>query len=54
MFDKRLLAMVPEARKYIAGNVGLQWIALAANIALMVSIGWFLQNMLMGTATTSS
>lgn len=51
MFDKRLLAMVPEAQRYILKNVLLQWLALVANIALMIVIGWFLQRMLYGTAT---
>ena len=48
MFDKRLLAMVSSARKHIAANVAFQWLALAANIALMVTIGLFLQGMLEG------
>ena len=43
MFDKRLLAMVPEAKKYIAGNVALQWIALLANVVVMVCLGLFVQ-----------
>lgn len=51
MFDKRLLALVPEAKKYIFLTVFFQWIALAANIVLMVSIGFFLQGMLFGAAT---
>lgn len=51
MFDKRLLAMVPGAKKYIAANVAFQWLALAANVALMVAIGLFLQGMLSGTVT---
>lgn len=51
MFDKRLLAMVPEAQRYILKNVLFQWLALVANIALMIVIGWFLQRMLYGTAT---
>lgn len=50
MFDKRLLAMVPEARKYIAASVALQWVALVFNIVLMVAIGLFLQKMLDGSA----
>ena len=35
MINKRLIGTVPESRKYIAGNVALQWCALAANIAMM-------------------
>ncbi len=48
MFDKRLLALVSSARKYIAANVMLQWFALVANILLMVSVGVFLQGLLAG------
>lgn len=46
MFDKRLLALVPEARKHIAACVGLQWVGLVSTIALFVLVGSFLQDML--------
>lgn len=52
MFDKRLLSLVPQAKKYIAFNVLCQWIALVANIALMVAIALFLQSMLEGSASS--
>ena len=38
MINKRLIGTVSESKKYIAGNVVLQWISLAANIAMMASI----------------
>ena len=38
MMDKRLLSTVPESRKYIAANVALQWLALAANIGLVTAV----------------
>ena len=38
MLNKRLIGTVAESRKYIAGNVVLQWCSLAANIAMMFSI----------------
>lgn len=38
MIDRRLLAAVPESRKYIAANVALQWLALAANILLVTAV----------------
>ena len=38
MLNKRLIGTVAESRKYIAGNVILQWCSLAANIAMMFSI----------------
>ena len=38
MINKRLIGTVAESRKYIAGNVVLQWCSLAANITMMFSI----------------
>ncbi len=43
VFSMRLLRMVPAARGPIVVNVALQWAALAANVALMVFIGLFVQ-----------
>ena len=40
MINKRLIAAVPESRKYIAGKRALcQWVSLLANIALLGAIG---------------
>ena len=41
MIDKRLIGMVPESKKYVVGNVLMQWISLAANVVLMMSITRF-------------
>ena len=49
VFSKRLTAMVPQAMKYIAGNVLAQWVALLANIAIMVTIGLFIDGFISGT-----
>lgn len=49
MFNKRLLAMVPTAMRYILANVLFQWIALIANIAVMVTIGLFIYDALGGS-----
>ena len=38
MINKRLIGTVAESKKYIAGNVVLQWCSLATNIAMMFSI----------------
>ena len=38
MINKRLIGTVAESKRYIAGNVILQWCSLAANIAMMFSI----------------
>ncbi len=37
MFDKRLMRLCPESKKYIAGNILLQWIELLCN-ALMIYV----------------
>ncbi|WP_367924091.1 ABC transporter ATP-binding protein/permease [uncultured Ruthenibacterium sp.] len=48
MMDKRLIRTVGESKKYIAANVGLQWIALLANIALSFSISVTIQYLIEG------
>ena len=45
MINKRLIAAVGESKRYIAANVLLQWIALAANIAMMGAIALLLQSL---------
>lgn len=43
MINKRLIGTVRESKKYIAGNVILQWCSLICNIAMMISITGLLQ-----------
>ena len=50
MIDKRLLGLAPESKKYIAGNVVLQWLSLAANIGLMTAIARLLAGLFTKTA----
>ena len=38
MINKRLIGAVPESKKYIAGNIALQWCSLCANIAMMSAV----------------
>ena len=38
MINKRLISMVSESKKYVAGNVAMQWCNLAANIVLMFTV----------------
>lgn len=38
MINKRLIGTVGQSKKYIAGNVALQWCSLCANIAMMTAI----------------
>ena len=37
MFDKRLMKMCPESRRYIFGNIALQWLELLMN-AVMIGL----------------
>lgn len=46
VFDRRLLAMVPAAKRPIAASVVLQWTALLANVALFIAAGRFFGLML--------
>lgn len=38
MINKRLIGTVSESKKYIEGNVAVQWCSLAANMAMMTSV----------------
>jgi len=50
MIDKRLVGMVPDSKKYIAGNVVLMWCSLVANIVMMSGIALLLQKLFFKTA----
>ena len=50
MINKRLIGMVSESKRYIAGNVVFQWIALTANIAMMAAITGLLAGLFERTA----
>lgn len=51
MINKRLIGTVAESKKYIVGNVILQWCSLAANIALMLSVSRMLAELFRGSAS---
>lgn len=53
MINKRLINTVDESKKYIAGNVTLQWCSLAANIVMMFSITKLLEGLFYNTADMS-
>ena len=53
MINKRLIGTVSESKKYIAGNILLQWCSLVANIAMMSSITNLLANLFYGSADTA-
>lgn len=50
MINKRLIGTVSESKKYIAGNVILQWCSLVANITMMAGITCLLGGLFEGTA----
>lgn len=43
MINKRLISIVSESKKYVVGNVVIQWCNLAANIVMMTSAAQFIQ-----------
>lgn len=48
MINKKLIGTVRESKKYIAGNIALQWCALVANIIMMAAITYFLGSLFQG------
>lgn len=53
MINKRLIGTVRESKKYVAGNVALQWCSLAANIAMIGAICRLLERLYRGSAGAS-
>lgn len=51
MFDKRLMLMCPESKKYILGNILLQFLELCLNAAMIVTIAISVQKLYDGTWT---
>ena len=45
MINKRLIESVPESKKYIAGNVALQWCSLTANMGMIFTVTNILDQM---------
>ncbi len=52
MFDKRLTQMCPESKKYILGNILLQWLELALNVTIMITLARAMQHVFEKTWTT--
>ena len=48
MFDKRLMALCPESKRYIIGNILLQWVELCLNTVVMYIIAQAIQNIYLG------
>lgn len=53
MMNKRLIGTVSESKKYVAGNVALQWCALVANIGMIGAICRLLERLYRQTAGSS-
>ena len=54
MINKRLIGTVSESKKYVAGNVAMQWCSLVANIAMMTAITSLLASLWAKTADRGS
>lgn len=54
MINKRLISALGDSKKYIAGNVLLQWCSLGANVAMMVSVTKLLEDLFNKTADNKS
>ncbi|MDE6167814.1 MAG: ABC transporter ATP-binding protein/permease [Acetatifactor sp.] len=54
MINKRLIGTVSESKKYIAGNVAVQWCSLAANIVMMTAVTSLLASLFTKTADKNS
>ena len=48
MFDKRLMQMCPESRKYIIGNILLQFLELCCNVAMIITIALSVERLYTG------
>ena len=48
MIKKRLLALVPESKRYIAANVIFQWLGMCSNIAIVYTIATMLGSLIAG------
>ena len=53
MFDKRLMKMCPESKKYIIGNIVFQWAELFTNAVMIGVIGAFVEKLYEKKLTTN-
>ncbi|MBA4698291.1 MAG: ABC transporter ATP-binding protein/permease [Ruminococcus sp.] len=54
IINKRLIGTISESKKYIAGNVVLQWCSLVANMVIMTSITSLLALLFIGKGDTGT
>lgn len=50
MFSKRLMQLVPEARRFVVCSAALKWASLLALMALFASLGQFMESLAKGSA----
>ena len=50
MINKRLIETVSESKRYIAGNVLMQWISLLGNLVMMTTIANLLEGLYLRNA----
>lgn len=48
MIKTRLIGLVPESKKYIAGNVLAQWLGLCANVVMIYTVARLLDSLRVG------
>lgn len=51
MINKRLIGTVPKSKRYVAASVACQWVALLANMAMVLAFCRLLDALLAGSAT---
>lgn len=54
MFDKRLMQLCPDSRRYIAGNIALQWLELAMNAVMIALVARTVEGVWLQTLTKES
>ncbi len=54
MINKRLIGMVSESKKYIAGNIVYQWVSMVSNIGMIFAIASMLQKLSLKTADATT
>ena len=54
MFDKRLMGVCPESRKYIIGNVILQWFELISSAVIFYAVAYVISSFITGVAVNGT
>ena len=54
MINKKLIGIVSESKKYVAGNVAAQWCSLTANIGIMTAVAGLLESLFLEAADINS